>query len=106
MHPPVHTLNRVCTKTYKVPGENFTIEKGSKILVTLTGIQQDPEYYERPKEYYPDHFTDENRRKRHPLAHMPFGVGPRECIGEFIFSYLICIKWNGILLHSSYLKHS
>lgn len=64
----------------------MVLEKGTRILITLTGIQQDPEYFERPKDYYPDHFTDENKRGRHPLAHMPFGVGPRECIGKF-FEY-------------------
>lgn len=82
LHPPVHTINRVCTKKYKIPNENVIIDKGTKVLITLTGIHQDPEYYERPKDFYPDHFTDENRRNRHPLAHIPFGVGPRECIGK------------------------
>lgn len=83
MHPPVHVMNRVCTKNYKVPGEDLVIEKGTKIIITLTGIHRDPEYYEHPNDYYPDHFSEENNTQRHPLAYMPFGIGPRYCIGNY-----------------------
>lgn len=39
-------------------------------------------YYEKPNEFYPEHFTEEARRKRPKCSYMPFGEGPRICIGE------------------------
>lgn len=84
LHPPVHSMNRICTKPYKIPGEDIIIEKDTSVFITLTGIHRDPEYYERPNEFYPDHFSDENIKQRHPFAYMPFGKGPRECIGKFL----------------------
>ncbi|KAG5866474.1 hypothetical protein JTB14_031683 [Gonioctena quinquepunctata] len=82
LHPPAHTINRVCTKDYKVPGENLIIEKGTNVLVTITGIHRDPEYFPNPLVFDPDRFSEENKKKIPSLAHIPFGAGPRICIGE------------------------
>nr|WET52726.1 cytochrome P450 [Phaedon brassicae] len=82
LNPPAHTVNRVCTKDYKVPGEDLVIEKGTQVLVTITGIHQDKEYYHNPTEFDPEHFNAENSKNRHPFAFIPFGAGPRICIGE------------------------
>nr|XP_023014655.1 cytochrome P450 6a8-like [Leptinotarsa decemlineata] len=82
LHPPAHTINRRCTKDYKVPGEDLIIEKGTNVLVTITGIHRDPEYYPNPLVFDPDRFSEENKKKIPPFAFIPFGAGPRICIGE------------------------
>merc|ERR1712080_271193 len=45
------------------------------------GIHRDPEYYSHPNEFYPEHFSKEEKAKRHPYAFQAFGQGPRACIG-------------------------
>ncbi|XP_053692628.1 uncharacterized protein LOC128741078 [Sabethes cyaneus] len=81
MYPPATTLTRLVTKPYKVPGTNVTLEKGSTVIVPLYAIQQDPEYFPNPERFDPDRFTPEQVAKRNPYSYMPFGEGPRICIG-------------------------
>lgn len=82
MYPPIPILTRECVEDYKVPGEDYVIEKGTKIFIPVIGIHYDESYYENPKEFDPDRFTPENKHARHQYAHIPFGEGPRFCIGD------------------------
>ncbi|XP_025832386.1 probable cytochrome P450 6a13 isoform X2 [Agrilus planipennis] len=80
-YPPVAVLTRECTKTYKVPDSDLTIEKGTRVMISPFGIQHDPEIYPDPEKFDPNRFSDENKRKRHPMSFLSFGEGPRICIG-------------------------
>ncbi|CAH1372926.1 unnamed protein product [Tenebrio molitor] len=80
-YPPHPGLNRICTKDYLVPGTDIVIEKGTKVMVPILGVQRDPEYYPDPEKFDPDRFTEVNKNKRHPFTFLPFGEGPRICIG-------------------------
>lgn len=44
-------------------------------------IHYDDRYWKSPREFNPDRFTPEEAEKRPNLAFMPFGEGPRNCIG-------------------------
>lgn len=85
-HPPAPLVNRVCGAQYKVPGTNITWDKGIGVLIPIYAIHQDPELYPNPSEFDPDRFTPEEVSKRHPCAFIPFGEGPRTCIGKLKFS--------------------
>ncbi|CAG9827990.1 unnamed protein product [Diabrotica balteata] len=80
-HPPVGVLPRICTKRYNVPDSDLVIEPGISLSIPLFSIHRDPEYYPNPEEFDPERFNEENKAKRHPFAFMPFGEGPRTCIG-------------------------
>lgn len=82
MYPPAPVLTRECIEDYKVPGEDFIIEKGTIILIPIIGIHYDDDHYENAEVFDPDRFTPENKQKRHHYAHIPFGEGPRICIGK------------------------
>lgn len=79
-------LNRECTKSYRIPGTTFTIEKGTSIIVSLLGIHRDAQFFPDPESFNPDRFTDEKRAYDEEM-YMPFGVGPRNCIGEIFLSF-------------------
>lgn len=64
-----------------MPNEDVVIEEGTKILVPIMGIHLDEEYYPNPDEFDPERFNEENKKNIPEYAHMPFGAGPRVCIG-------------------------
>lgn len=81
LYPPVPTLSRECVKDYIIPETDVTIEKGTVVFVPAFGIHHDPEYFPNPEKFDPDRFNSENVHKIRPFSYLPFGDGPRKCIG-------------------------
>ncbi|KAJ8913648.1 hypothetical protein NQ315_007365, partial [Exocentrus adspersus] len=80
MYSPVPFVTRVPEEDYTIPGENIVIEKGIRVFIPIHAIHYDEEYYETPKVFDPQRFSEANKAERHPYAHLPFGEGPRICI--------------------------
>ncbi|KAK9884813.1 hypothetical protein WA026_009040 [Henosepilachna vigintioctopunctata] len=80
-YPPLAGLSRICTKEYKVPGSHIVLEKGVRVMIPVSGIHHDPDYYPNPEIFDPDRFTEENKKTRPAFSFLPFGEGPRVCIG-------------------------
>lgn len=80
-HPVVDFIARLCGQEYAVPGSKHVIEKGTLIAIPICGIHYDPQLYPDPEKFDPERFNEENIRNRHPFAWLPFGEGPRNCIG-------------------------
>lgn len=73
-------LDRVSTKDYQLT-ETCTIPAGMPVYVNVVGIQMDPQYFPDPDKYDPERFMNEKNIKSYTF--MPFGEGPRICIGEY-----------------------
>lgn len=80
-YPPVPLLNRKCVMDYKVPGTDLLIEKDTNVVIPLYGLHHDPEYFSNPERFDPERFNEENKKRIVPYSYMPFGEGPRLCIG-------------------------
>lgn len=80
-YPPVDLLLRLASKDYKIPETDLTIEKDTLVFIPVYGIHHHPDIYPEPDKFDPERFNDENKKARHPMAHLPFGEGPRNCIG-------------------------
>lgn len=80
-YPPLVTLNRVVTKPYVIPKTNIKLNTGTKIIIPVHAIHHDAKYYSDPYDFNPDRFSEENVDNLHPNTYMPFGDGPRFCIG-------------------------
>ncbi|XP_013134074.1 PREDICTED: cytochrome P450 6B5-like [Papilio polytes] len=81
LYPIVDPLQRRAQKDYQIPGTDVTVEAGQMVFVTAAGIHRDERYYPDPERFDPERFSPENSSNRHPCAYLPFGVGPRNCIG-------------------------
>lgn len=81
-YPILPHLLRRSTKEYAVPDSNLTLESGTKIMIPIHSIHHDPELYPQPEKFDPSRFDPEEIKARHPFAYLPFGEGPRNCIGE------------------------
>jgi len=74
---------RVCAKDYNIPDSAIVIPKGSTIIIPIASMLNDPDYFPNPEIFDPERFMPENRSKLHQNAYIPFGQGPRMCIGKF-----------------------
>ncbi|XP_055588835.1 uncharacterized protein LOC129741152 [Uranotaenia lowii] len=81
LYPPAPFSNRIVTKDYFVPEMNVTLEKGTRVLLPIHAFHNDPTYFPEPERFDPDRFTSEKMASWHPLQFIPFGYGPRNCIG-------------------------
>jgi cytochrome P450 family 6 len=89
MYPAVAAVTRQCTKPTTLRGTDVTVEKGTLVLVPILGLHHDPKYYPDPERFDPQRFTQEERKKRPHFSYIPFGEGPRMCIGSvFIEQFL------------------
>ncbi|XP_078001010.1 cytochrome P450 3A29-like [Glandiceps talaboti] len=79
MYPPAGRFDRVCNEDVNIGG--FNIPDGMVINVAVYAIHHNPEIYPEPERFDPERFTKEEKEKRHPYAWLPFGAGPRNCIG-------------------------
>ncbi|CRL05227.1 CLUMA_CG018145, isoform A [Clunio marinus] len=80
-YPVVSQLQRTSTRDYKIPGSDVIFPKGSALWIPVHAIHHDASIYPEPDKFIPDRFTQEEKAKRHPYAYLPFGEGPRICIG-------------------------
>lgn len=83
MHPPLNTIKRKCTKTYRVPDSHVVIEEGTLLMFSVTGLQYDPKYYEEPKKFKPERYNEAEIAGKSfiEMPNLAFGEGPRNCIG-------------------------
>lgn len=79
LYTPVPNTQRHCCKTVTVSG--VTIPKGADVLLPPGIIHQLPQYWPDPHKFDPERFSAEAKVNQTQLAHMPFGWGPRNCIG-------------------------
>ncbi|XP_078609011.1 cytochrome P450 3A8-like [Branchiostoma floridae x Branchiostoma japonicum] len=79
LYPPIPNTGRVVSEEVKV--QWLTIPKDMMVLVPIVAIHYDPERWPEPKKFIPERFTKEAREKRDPYNWLPFGAGPRNCIG-------------------------
>ncbi|KAH8278877.1 hypothetical protein KR018_010689 [Drosophila ironensis] len=79
-YPALPILNRICTQDYPVPDSKLVIKKGTPVVISLMGLHRDAENFPDPLAYRPERYLDENKDFKQ-AAYMPFGEGPRHCIG-------------------------
>ena len=60
----------------------FLVRKGVDMVIPVMAVHRDPQFYPEPERFDPGRFSDENKSKVIPGTYLPFGWGPRNCIGK------------------------
>jgi cytochrome P450 len=80
LYPPGWLMTRKALRDDHL-GDYF-VPAGTEIYISPYFIQRHPDLWEDPNRFNPDRFDPDHSHERHPLAMLPFSVGPRNCIGE------------------------
>ncbi|XP_010213750.1 PREDICTED: thromboxane-A synthase-like, partial [Tinamus guttatus] len=79
MYPPAFRFTREAAKDCVVLGQR--IPARAVIEVAVGHLHYNPDFWPEPEKFIPERFTEEAKKERHPFAYLPFGAGPRGCIG-------------------------
>lgn len=82
LHPPIPMLIRKANEDYEIPNTKMKIDKGTQVIICNYAIHMDPRYFPDPEKFDPERFSRGNIESRHQFAYLPFGEGPRNCIGN------------------------
>lgn len=79
LYPPVHAIPRVTAESVDIDG--YTLPAGSQALVSVWSLHRDSRFYDDPETFSPDRWDGQSTREK-GYAFVPFGAGPRVCIGR------------------------
>nr|XP_020658073.1 cytochrome P450 3A24-like isoform X2 [Pogona vitticeps] len=94
LYPVGGRIERVCKNNVEING--VTIPKGTVVMIPAFVLHRLPEYWSEPEEFRPERFSKENKETLDPYTFLPFGAGPRNCIG-MRFAFLV-IKMAVVVL--------
>jgi cytochrome P450 len=81
LYPPAWAVStRVALADDVVVG--YRVPKGSSVFISPYVIHHDPRFWDEPDQFIPERFTEDKVEARHKYAYIPFGAGPRKCIGN------------------------
>jgi cytochrome P450 len=80
LYPPAWVTGRNVVEDDTIGGVH--IPKGSIVQVSPYVTHRHPKHWPNPEGFDPDRFTADRVKERAPLAYIPFGAGPRVCIGN------------------------
>uniref|UniRef100_A0A1L8E4L3 Putative cytochrome n=1 Tax=Nyssomyia neivai TaxID=330878 RepID=A0A1L8E4L3_9DIPT len=85
MYPPTAVVDRECNKDITLnlyDDMEFDFKKDYVIWIPIYAFHRDPKYFPYPEKFDPERFSDENKHLINPSVYVPFGIGPRNCIGS------------------------
>jgi cytochrome P450 len=79
LYPPFWMVDRMALSDDSVG--DLAISAGSTVVVFIYGAHHSPQYWENPESFDPQRFSKTNEKLHTPFSWLPFGAGPRGCIG-------------------------
>ena len=80
LYPPAWAITRQAREADRLG--DYQIPARTGILIAPYVTHRDPRWWDNPEQFDPERFTPERSAGRPPLAYLPFGAGPRMCIGN------------------------
>ncbi|OXB67557.1 hypothetical protein ASZ78_004675 [Callipepla squamata] len=100
LYPIGGRLERTCKKDVEING--VTIPKGTIVVIPPHTLHRNPEYWPNPEEFRPERFSKENKDNIDPYTYLPFGAGPRNCIGMRFALLTLKVAIASILQHFTF----
>lgn len=85
LYPVLGVITREVMHDYVLP-TGLHLQKGLPIHIPVYHLQRDPKYFPEPEVFRPERFLGEERKKIKQCTFIPFGEGPRICLGKSTFS--------------------
>ncbi len=79
LFPPIHVGNRLVRAPMRVEG--YDIPVGTRVMCSIYLSHRSEEYWDEPERFLPERFSKDASHSPAPLTYIPFGAGPRNCIG-------------------------
>jgi cytochrome P450 len=95
LYPPFWMVDRLALADDRAG--DIEIPKGSTIIVFIHGAHHSSNYWDNPETFDEHRFSKANEKRLTPFAHLPFGAGPRGCIGGN-YAMLQMLMILGVLL--------
>jgi|GEM_PF-498352 len=89
LYPPGWMLLRRAEETGEVMG--YTVPRHSFVVAPVYALHRDPRCWPDPERFDPRRFIHASSTQHDPLMYLPFGIGPRRCIGEGFARLEMCI---------------
>ena len=80
LYPPAWILGRRALGEDEIGG--YYVAPNTVIAISIYTLHRHPMFWENPENFDPDRFFPERSSSRHKFAYLPFGAGPRQCIGN------------------------
>jgi cytochrome P450 len=80
LYPPVWSFGRMAIED--VPVNDYVLPKNRTVVVAPWVVHRDARWYDEPAQFKPERWTPEFEKDLHKYAYLPFGGGPRICIGN------------------------
>ncbi|XP_018404021.1 PREDICTED: cytochrome P450 6a2-like [Cyphomyrmex costatus] len=77
-------MKKRCTEECELKGSDGVVCRvppGMEILIPVPAFHKDPQYWENPEAYDPERFNSERKHSIDKFTFLPFGEGPRICVG-------------------------
>ncbi|XP_042862277.1 probable cytochrome P450 6a13 isoform X2 [Penaeus japonicus] len=81
LYPAAPVIERICTKQYTIGGTSVTLERGQPVIIPVWNVHRDPRHWTDPLTFKPERFVGRAKDSIIPYSYLPFGQGPRSCIG-------------------------
>lgn len=80
LYPPAYMIGRQAVEACEIGG--YAIPAGATVYVSPWVMHHHPRFFDAPQEFRPERWADGLEKRLPRFAYMPFGGGPRVCIGE------------------------
>ncbi|WP_142779237.1 cytochrome P450 [Agrobacterium sp. T29] len=102
LYPPAPVVTRTALQDFRL-GEH-DIPAGTVLYVPIYAVHRHTTLWEEPDRFDPSRFEPEKVKARHRYAYMPFGAGPRVCIGN-AFAMMEAVAILAVLLQNDHLRN-
>ncbi|XP_043253417.1 cytochrome P450 9e2-like [Colletes gigas] len=83
-YPALGIMKKICKEEFELKGSDglcCRVKPGTEVVIPSHALHLDPKYWIDPEHFDPDRFSEDRKQSIEKMAFLPFGEGPRMCVG-------------------------